>query len=165
MGGWWGEYSFRCQPVDHGTTGRAMRVSVASTPQRSCIPSKRSSDPSPFLPRVPPSVSVVARKRTSLQGRQSCMVWWKGYSDSAHNQPLHENLRVVGKPATLSARRYDQSGPHVCLLQYNLVKTESCQTSSSRCCHTTTSTVEYARITWPSHWNAPKNPSPWPRPT
>lgn len=29
MGGWWGEYSFRCQPVDHGTTGRAMRVSVA----------------------------------------------------------------------------------------------------------------------------------------
>lgn len=26
MGGWWGEYSFRCQPVDHGTTGRAMRM-------------------------------------------------------------------------------------------------------------------------------------------
>lgn len=28
MGGWWGTYSFRCQPVDHGTTGQAMRVSV-----------------------------------------------------------------------------------------------------------------------------------------
>uniref|UniRef100_A0A182PLE4 Elongation of very long chain fatty acids protein n=1 Tax=Anopheles epiroticus TaxID=199890 RepID=A0A182PLE4_9DIPT len=29
MGGWWGEYSFRCQPVDHGTTGRAMRIGVS----------------------------------------------------------------------------------------------------------------------------------------
>lgn len=27
MGGWWGDYSFRCQPVDHSTSGRAMRVS------------------------------------------------------------------------------------------------------------------------------------------
>lgn len=27
MGGWWGEYSFRCQPVDHSTSGQAMRVS------------------------------------------------------------------------------------------------------------------------------------------
>ncbi|XP_058059089.1 elongation of very long chain fatty acids protein AAEL008004 isoform X2 [Anopheles bellator] len=26
MGGWWGSYSFRCQPVDHGTTGQAMRM-------------------------------------------------------------------------------------------------------------------------------------------
>ncbi|XP_055592550.1 elongation of very long chain fatty acids protein AAEL008004-like isoform X2 [Uranotaenia lowii] len=26
MGGWWGHYSFRCQPVDHGTTGLAMRM-------------------------------------------------------------------------------------------------------------------------------------------
>lgn len=26
MGGWWGTYSFRCQPVDHGTTGQAMRM-------------------------------------------------------------------------------------------------------------------------------------------
>lgn len=28
MGGWWGDYSFRCQPVDHSTSGRAMRVSL-----------------------------------------------------------------------------------------------------------------------------------------
>ncbi|XP_050085363.1 elongation of very long chain fatty acids protein AAEL008004 isoform X2 [Anopheles aquasalis] len=26
MGGWWDTYSFRCQPVDHGTTGQAMRM-------------------------------------------------------------------------------------------------------------------------------------------
>ncbi|XP_058812073.1 elongation of very long chain fatty acids protein AAEL008004 isoform X2 [Topomyia yanbarensis] len=26
MGGWWGVYSFRCQPVDHGTTGQPMRM-------------------------------------------------------------------------------------------------------------------------------------------
>lgn len=31
MGGWWGEYSFRCQPVDHSTSGRAMRVSLRFT--------------------------------------------------------------------------------------------------------------------------------------
>lgn len=29
MGGWWGSYSFRCQPVDHGTTGQAMRMVYA----------------------------------------------------------------------------------------------------------------------------------------
>lgn len=28
MGGWWNEYSFRCQPVDHSKTGTAMRVSA-----------------------------------------------------------------------------------------------------------------------------------------
>lgn len=28
MGGWWRDYSFRCQPVDHSTSGRAMRVSL-----------------------------------------------------------------------------------------------------------------------------------------
>ena len=27
MGGWLHEYSFQCQPVDHSTSGRAMRVS------------------------------------------------------------------------------------------------------------------------------------------
>lgn len=26
MGGWWGAYSFRCQPVDHSTSGMAMRM-------------------------------------------------------------------------------------------------------------------------------------------
>ncbi|CRK95430.1 CLUMA_CG008727, isoform B, partial [Clunio marinus] len=29
MGGWWGEYSFRCQPVDHSTSGRAMRIGIS----------------------------------------------------------------------------------------------------------------------------------------
>lgn len=28
MGGWWGNYSFTCQPVEHETTGRPMRVSL-----------------------------------------------------------------------------------------------------------------------------------------
>lgn len=28
MGGWWGEYSFRCQPVDHSTNPTATRVSA-----------------------------------------------------------------------------------------------------------------------------------------
>lgn len=27
MGGWWGEYSFRCQPVDHSASASATRVS------------------------------------------------------------------------------------------------------------------------------------------
>lgn len=27
MGGWWDAYSFRCQPVEHETYGRPMRVS------------------------------------------------------------------------------------------------------------------------------------------
>ncbi|XP_065074751.1 very long chain fatty acid elongase AAEL008004 isoform X2 [Ochlerotatus camptorhynchus] len=26
MGGWWRSYNFQCQPVDHGTTGQAMRM-------------------------------------------------------------------------------------------------------------------------------------------
>lgn len=46
MGGWWGEYSFRCQPVDHGTTGRAMRVSVPeATPTHVQPTMSRSSPP------------------------------------------------------------------------------------------------------------------------
>lgn len=27
MGGWWGEYSFRCQPIDHSSSPTATRVS------------------------------------------------------------------------------------------------------------------------------------------
>lgn len=99
---------------------------------------------------IPPSrspVGICRCKKKNIASRSSIVYGVVKGIFGLGAQPLHENLRVVGKPATLSARRYDQSGPHVCLLQYNLVKTESCQTSSSRCCHTTTSTVEYARIT------------------
>uniref|UniRef100_A0A336MZI3 Elongation of very long chain fatty acids protein n=1 Tax=Culicoides sonorensis TaxID=179676 RepID=A0A336MZI3_CULSO len=29
MGGWWGAYSFRCQPVEHENTGRPMRIGTS----------------------------------------------------------------------------------------------------------------------------------------
>lgn len=34
MGGWWGEYSFRCQPVDHSASPTATRVSSLLSCQR-----------------------------------------------------------------------------------------------------------------------------------
>lgn len=37
MGGWWGDYSFRCQPVDHSTSGRAMRVSSRFEQQKNYV--------------------------------------------------------------------------------------------------------------------------------
>lgn len=33
MGGWWGEYNFRCQPVDYTNSDTANRVSFMMTPQ------------------------------------------------------------------------------------------------------------------------------------
>jgi len=44
MGGWWNQYSFRCQPVDYSNSPTAIRVSAPNwsnpsrTVQRDCFP-------------------------------------------------------------------------------------------------------------------------------
>ena len=56
MGGWWGQYSFRCQPVDYSNNPTALRVSFVTRnvslqmdhQKRTSIPTRRTSTNAKF---------------------------------------------------------------------------------------------------------------------